>query len=304
MSAPSCRKLSGCSWRVALAVGLAAAGCGEGGGGAPAAPAAPATPAPAPTPAPTPQPSITVSFAEAAVRVAEGQTAEVPVRWSGSVSSALRIGVAARNGSATGDDYELLTADFEIAASAAGGTAAVSLRALEDGLFAEGDETLSVQLSAPAGTSVQFGGELAVSIEDAGVSPCAGVRVSADPPLLRNFLEGRTTVQPSETATTVFKLVTGPGAEAVTLDWIGPYRDYDLGSWNPSNRPRTVNPTNLFDVVVANWSFEPEESAFRHEFEVEWLSELEIGLRFRSADGACTGEPVAACTGGGCELRP
>ena len=236
--------------------------------------------------------------------MAEGQTAEIPVRWSGSSGSALRIGVAVRGGSATGEDYELLTADFEIPKSAASGTAAVSLRALEDELFAEGDETLSLELSAPAGTSVQFGGDLAVSIEDAGVSPCTGIRVAAEPPLLRDRLERRTTVQPSETATTVFTLVSGPGSEAVALDWIGPYRDYDLGSWNPSNRPRVVSPTNLFDVVVANWSFQPEESAIRHEFEVEWLSELEIGLRFRSADGACIGEPVAVCTGGGCELRP
>lgn len=47
-----------------------------------------------------------------------------------------------------------------------------------------------------------------------------------------------------------------------------------------------------------------EESTLRHEINVVWLSELEIGRRFRSADGACAGEPVVACTGAGCELRP
>ena len=73
---------------------------------------------------------------------------------------------------------------------------------------------------------------------------------------------------------------------------------------HPEPADLLVQPTNLFDVVVAGWSFQPEESAFRHEFEVEWLSGLEVGLRFRSANGACIGEPVAVCTGARCKLRP
>ena len=59
----------------------------------------------------------------------------------------------------------------------------------------------------------------------------------------------------------------------------------------------------VFDLILEDWSFHPEESGLRHEFRLEWLSNLEVGLRFRPADGACTGEPVAACTGGGCELQ-
>ena len=286
-------RLAGGSWYLAAAVGLAA-GCGEGTGGAPAAPAAPSTP----------QASITVSFAEEAARVVEGQTAEIPVRWSGSSGSALRIGVAARNVSATGDDYELLTADFQIAPSAAGGTTTVSLRALEDEFFAEGDETLSLELSAPAGAAVRLDGGLEVAIEDAGVSPCDGIRIRAEPLSLQDRWRPGSTEQPSETARSRFIVVSGPGSEAVSLDWIGPYRDYDLASWNPSFRPRRVNPTNLFHAIVENWSFHAEGSAVQHEIHVEWLSELELGLQFRSADGACTGEPVAACAGGGCELRP
>ena len=284
-------RLAGCSWCFAAALGLAAGGCGDRTGSAPAAPSAP-------------QASITVSFAEKAARVAEGQTAEIAVRWSGSTSNALRIGVAARNVSATDDDYELVTADFQIAPSAASGTAMVLLRALEDEFFAEGDETLSLELSAPAGAAVRLDGGLDVAIEDAGVSPCDGIRIRAEPPSLRDGWPPGSTEQPSETARSRFTIVSGPGSEAVSLDWIGPYRDYDLASWNPSFRPRRVNPTNLFHAVVENWSFHAEGSAVQHEIHVEWLSELELGLQFRSADAACTGEPVAACAGGGCELRP
>ena len=282
-----------------LAAGLAAAGCGGDPGGAPA----PSTPA---VPPAVPQPSLAVSFIEGAARLAEGETAEIPVRWSGgSPGSALQIGVTAQNQTTTDDDYELLSASFEIPPSAASGTAVVSLRALEDEMFAEGDETLSLQLVAPSGAAVQVGGNLGISIEEAGVSPCAGIRIGAEPPSRQDRREGRpATLQPSETARTRFIVVSGPGSEAVALDWIGPYRDYDLASWNPSFRPRRVNSSTLFHVILENWSFDLEESTLRHEIQVEWLAELEVGLRFRSADGACAGEPVAACTGAGCELRP
>ena len=279
----------------ALVLGLAAglgAGCGDGGG-------APTTGAPAPSSS-----SLTVAFDDAMAALAEGETAEVPVRWSGGAAGrALTIGVVAEDGTATEEDYELLSEGFEIPA-AGSGTATVSLRALEDGLFAEGDETLSLRLVAPPGAGVAAGGSLEVAIRDAGVSPCAGIRIRAEPPSLQDLWgEGRTE-QPSETARTRFVLVSGAGSEGVALDWIGPYRDYDLRAWNPSFRRRNVNSSTLFHVVIENWSFHPEESALRHELRLEWLSELEVGLRFRSADGACAGEPVAACTGSGCELRP
>ena len=300
MSASVQRRLVGRFGYFGLAVALAAASCGDGGGGGgtPAAPAAPTAPA-------APQPSITVTFVEDAVRVTEGRTAEIQVRWSGGApGSALRIGVTTQNVSATDADYELLTSDFEIAASAASGTTAVSLRALEDELFAEGDEIVSLELSAPTGASVGLAGGLEVAIEDAGVSPCAGIRVAAEPPVRTDRWPPGRTVQPSETARSRFIIVSGPGSEAVSVDWIGPYRDYDLASWNPSFRPRRVNPTNLFHAILETWTFDSDESAMRHEFHVEWLSELELGLQFRSADNACTAEPVAVCTGSRCELRP
>lgn len=283
---------------LALTAGMGVAGCGGDSGGA-STPSTPPTSAP-----PTPQPSgLTVSFVEATAVLVEGETAEIPVRWSGGSSSvALQIGVAAQNQTAADEDYELLSESIAIPPSAASGTANVSLRALEDGLFAEGDETLVMQLVAPS-AAVQVGGNLEVAIEDAGVSPCTGIRIAAEPPSLRDLWRAGETEQPSETAMTRFVVVSDTGSEAVALDWVGPYRDYDLSSWNPSFRRRNVNSSTLFHVVLADWSFHPEESALRHEFQLEWLSNLEVGLRFRSADGACTGEPVAACTGAGCELR-
>ncbi|MDE2793715.1 MAG: hypothetical protein OXL34_02755, partial [Gemmatimonadota bacterium] len=274
--------------------------CGGDSGGA-TTPSTPPTSAP---PAPSP-PSLAISFVEATATLAEGETAEIPVRWSGGPSgSALQIGVVAQNQTATDEDYEVLSEGFAIPQSAASGTAMVSLRALEDDFFAEGDETLSVQLVAPSGAAVQVGGSLEVAIEDAGVSPCAGIRIAADPPSLRDLWEPGKTEQPSETAMTRFIVVSGPGSEAVALDWVGPYRDYDLSAWNPSFRRRNVNSSTLFHTILANWTFLPEASALRHEIRLEWLSNLEVGLRFRSSDGACAGEPVAVCTGAGCELRP
>ena len=281
------------------ALGLGVAGCGGDQGGAPTTSAPPAAPAP---PAAS---GLTVAFVQATARVAEGETAEVPLRWSGaSPGSALQIGVAVQNDTAADEDYELLTATVEIPPSAAGGTATVSLRALEDELFAEGDETLSVQLVAPSGATVQVGGSLEVVIEEAGVSPCTGIRVAAAPPSLENHWGEGETEQPSETAMTRFILVSGAGSDSVAVDWIGPYRDYDLYAANFSFYRQRVSYSNLFDLILEDWSFHPEESGLRHEFRLEWLSNLEVGLRFRSADGACTGEPVAACTGAGCELRP
>ncbi len=283
---------AGTRGRIVALVALAAASCGDPGG------------APAPSVPAAPQPSLVVAFAEQAVRLAEGETAEIPVRWSGGPPGrALEIGVAAQNRTAGDDDYELVSASFEVPASVASGTAAISLRALEDARFAEGEETLSLQLVGPSGASVRADGALDVSIEEAGVSACAGIRIGAEPPVRRDQWEEGATLQPSETARTRFVVVSGPGSEAVSLDWIGPYRDYDLGSWNPSFRQRRVNAGNLFHVILEDWSLDPEAASLRHEIQVEWLSELEIGLRFRSADGACAGEPVAACTGAGCELR-
>ena len=274
---------------LALAAGFGLIGCNEQGG------------APAPS-TPTPASSLSVSFVGSAFGLVEGETADIPVRWSGA-AGALRVGVLAQNQTTSDDDYELLSAGFEIPASSASGTAAVSLRALEDALFAEGDEIVSVRLVAPSGSAVEVGGSIEVRIEDAGVSPCAGIRISAEPPSLHNLWEEDATEQPSETAMTRFTVVSGPGSEAISLDWIGPYRDYDLRSWNPTFRRRNVNSSTLLHTVIAEWSLDADASTVRHEMDLEWLAELEIGLRFRSADGACTGEPVAACTGAGCELR-
>lgn len=294
------RRLRNCTAVLAWAAAFAAAGCGGDGGGAPAPSAPPTTTPPAPSPS-----GLTVSFVQATVTLVEGETAGIPVRWSGGSSATpLQIGVVAQNQTATDEDYELLSESIAIPQAAASGTARVSLRVLEDGLFAEGDETLSVQLVAPSGAPVQVGESLEVAIEDAGISPCAGVRVRAEPPSLRDLWGPGATEQPSETATTRFVLVSGAGSGSVSVDWIGPYRDYDLYAGQFSFYRQRVSYSNLFDVIVADWSFDPEESGLRHEFHLEWLSNLEVGLRFRSADGACAGEPVAACTGAGCELRP
>lgn len=279
-----------------VAGGLGAAGCNESTG-----PGAPAAVAPADSS------RLTVAFVGNAATVTEGDTVEIPVRYSGGPTTrALPIEIVARNGTTSDADWSLDSESVLIPAASASGTAMVSLRGLEDDLWAEGNETLVLGLVAPPGSSAQVGSSINVSIADAGVSPCAGVRITAEPPELFNRWEGRgnlNVLESPETATIRMTIQSESGAPSVNLDWIGPYRDYYLSTWNPSFRARPVSPNNLLNAILWDWSFESEGSGVRHELRVEWLSEVELALRFRSDDGACRREPVAVCTGIGCALR-
>ena len=289
-----------------VAVLLVAAGCGDGGGGAPATPGPSApTQTPQPAPAPTPQPSATVSFREPTVWVREGASAEVGIRYRAqglSAPVALRIAVA--GGNASEDDYELVVEGLEIpAGSGTTGELAISVRTVEDDSFAEGDETLILSVQPPAGSGVQADGSFELVIEEAGVLPCAGVRVSGQPPVLHDRWESLPALK-TETATVRLTLETDAAAAGVVFDWVGPYKDYHrFGTWNPSFRVRNVDPVTELDQNLIHWSFEPTAEGVRHTIEFEWLAHLNAGFRFRSDDEGCAGQPEAVCTGAGCELR-
>ena len=265
----------------------------------------PATPG-APTPAPTPQPSVTVSFREGTQRVREGAAAEVGIRYrTTNLSAPVTLEILASGGSASGEDYVLSAESVEIPAGAGtSGQLALSVNTVEDASFAEGDETLVLEVRPSGGPSVQVDGGFELVIAEAGVHPCPGILVSGQPPELNDDWASLPTLA-TETATIVLTLETDFAAAGVVFDWVGPYKDYHrAAAWNPSFRVRNVDPVTPLDQNLVHWSFEPTPAGVRHTFEFEWLADLEAGFRFRSEDGGCVGEPEAVCTGAGCELRP
>ena len=236
-----------------------------------------------------PPPPVKVSFVEESERVTEGETIEIKVAVSGEAGEPLRILVAAEQDTVVDADYELLTSVLEIPPSGVSdATATITLRALEDDYFAEGDETLWLRLGTPQESDVEFGPRLALTIDDAGVSPCDGIRVRVDPPT--EFPGGGGVVQ------TRLTLVSDIGAQTVAADWVGPYDDYR------EQVSRGVS-QNQFNLVVEDWSFRTEGVTSHQQITFKWNPEEEFGLRFRSRDGACAGGPVLACTGAGCEMR-
>ena len=285
---------------------LTAAGCGDGGGGTPATPGTPTpAPTPAPTPTPTPQPSVTVSFREGTQRVREGAAAEVGIRYrTTNLSAPVTLEILASGGSASRDDYVLSAESVEIPAGAGtSGQLAFSVDTVEDASFAEGDETLVLEVRPSGGSSVQVEGGFELVIAEAGVHPCPGILVSGQPPVLNDNWD--LPALETETATIVLTLETDAAAADVVFDWVGPYKDYHrAAAWNPSFRVRNVDPVTPLDQNLVHWSFEPTANGVLHTFEFEWLADLEAGFRFRSEGGGCVGEPEAVCTGAGCELRP
>ncbi len=283
---------------LAAALLLVAAGCGDGGGGAPATPAAPA-------PAPTPAASAAITFREATKQVREGGTAEVGIRYrTTNLSAPTTLRVVASGGDASEEDYVLSAESVEIPAGAGtSGDVALSVQTVEDDSFAEGDETLVLEVRPPAGSSVRVDGSFELIIAEAGVQVCPGIIVAGRPPELNDRWDSLPALE-TETATIRLVLETDSTAAGVVFDWVGPYKDYHRGAaWNPSFRVRNVDPVTQLDQNFVHWSFEPTVDGVRHTFEFEWLAHLEAGFRFRSEDGGCVGEPEAVCTGAGCELR-
>ena len=171
-----------------------AAGCGDGGGGAPAAPGAP-------TPAPTPQPSATVSFRETTQRVREGGSADVGIRYrTANLSAPITLQIVA-SGGASEDDYVLSAESVEIPAGAGtSGQLSLSVNTVEDASFAEGDETLVLDVRPSAGSSVQVDGSFQLVIAETGVHPCPGILVSGWPPELNDRWDSLPALE-TETAT-------------------------------------------------------------------------------------------------------
>lgn len=266
----------------ALAALLGAACGGDGGGTAPTV-AAPATAA------------VTVSFVQNALTVEEGETADVEVRYRiNSLASPLSLAVSPLGQEAASEDYGLSAASFEIpAGQRVGGTASVAFTALPDGRISEGDEGVVLRLVPPAGIRVELGGDLPVTIADGPGIPCPGVRVRASP------------IAPLDDAqhwlTTTLALSRDADAARVQFDWEGPYLhdefcdDDECREWWETRSP-------VLELNVVEWRVESSSRGTEHSMDIEWYQADTAQLRFRSPDGACSGEPTVECTDAGCNL--
>ena len=134
-----------------------------------------------PTPA---DPPVAVAFVEDSVRVVEGETRTVGIRYRiKQAALPLEILVTVVHDNAGAEDYELSDTRFEIpAGSSPEGTLDLAVAGQADDAFAEGDERLSLQLTVLAESPAEVGPSLPVTIADAPVSPAPGIEVTATPP--------------------------------------------------------------------------------------------------------------------------
>lgn len=282
-------RLAGAAAGGSILILVGACGGGEGTG-----PTAPAAPPPA-----APPPAVTVEFADSALRITEGETRAIVVQYRvRELTAPLAVQLAPGESAVGAADYKLTGAPFEIPAGASTeGKAEVTLAALLDEDFAEGDEGLSLRLVVPAGASASLGAPLAVTVAEAGVQPCAGLTVRAEPPAAAPDAAGPGRL------TTAFA-VEWAGSDAV-FEWLGPYGSPEAGNpHHPYYREDFAWPLYPeFNVTVWRVETSPSQDV-RHEIRVDWANDGIAGMRFRSAAGRCGGEPAAVCGADGCELRP
>lgn len=269
-----------------IAAGLAAAGCEE---------------AETPTAPSAPGPRATVAFSSVRLEVREGEVAPLLVRYRvNDLAEDLTLAVSVREDTASADDYALAAASVGIPAARTptSGERALQFSALADLLLAEGDETLTVGLALPAGVEgVVIGGDLAVTIREAGASPCPGVTARATPPAAADSPAG----------------ADSPAAADSAAEWVGitldtEWRDEGLSGGfdflGPFGKNR-VTPFALpqLGLRLRRWEQETTGGALRHSQGLEWLaSDGDLRLGFWSPDGACPGRPVVTCSMRGCSL--
>ena len=261
---------------------LAVAACGGDG-------SAPTVAAPQP-------PAVVVTFAADAVRVTEGETADITVRYRiNSLSEALSVAVSPLNQGAVPEDYELSATTFDIpAGQGVTGTATISLAALVDNQIAEGEEVVGLRLLPPGGVRAELDQNLEVTIADAGAAPCSGVQVVA------------TRIESLETARqwrrTTLELTQGTGNGAVWFDWGGPYLHDE---YCDDDECRTFWEENRFPILEVNlveWRMESSTDGTSDLLDIEWHDSNTLRFGFRSSEGTCEGQPTVACTAAGCEL--
>ena len=249
--------------------------------------------------------ALSVSFAEESLRVAEGETATVGIRYRvRELAAPVTIEVSRLEGDAEAEDYELSESRFEIpAGSGVEGTFEFTVAARADAGFAEGEEGITLELSVPDAIEAEVGGALSVAVPDAPVAACVGVTLAATPPEpvrkpggLRSLLQGRDRISTSLTSEW------HPSAREVTMRWAGPYGEewewFDVTHhpyYREQAKPFPVQP----DFHIEAWRFEPGASSTRHVMEISWSAEADLELMFRCG----TGDVAAVCDSEGCKIR-
>ena len=254
--------------------------------------------------------AVTVSFVEDAVRVVEGEAAEIAIRYEvRELAEAVRVELIAHEMGAEAADYELDPSTIEIpAGQRMHGMHSVWLRAARDAWISEGEEALALGLQIPEGLAADPGPDLEIVIVEGGASPCAGVTVHAESPEL--LAAGPPWTIPTalfgdaRIVGTTLAMEFHPEAAQTLFDWVGPYRNAPReGEWGISrwwrNRWHSVP-----EFSVASWEVEQAGVATRHSIRVEWPADTESVLRFRSTGGSCEGEPRVVCGEDGCVLVP
>ena len=279
-----------------LAAGLAA--CDGADSAPPTAP--PAAPPPAPVPPPAPSPAFSVSFGEKALDVREGESLNVSVRYEvRELATPVELGVTVSGEGAGETDYELSPTAITIPAGEdLAGEAALVVTALEDLLFTEGGETLSLEFTPPSGgMEATLGDPLEITLLDAAVSPCPGVRVAGLP-----WREQGSLFQgiPNMLATTLTLDLDG-AASGTRLELLSPY--LDVGAFGSIQQ-------SVSAFGINRWGVRRDAGSIVHEMEVNWSGEgwfkedEEASLDLAFLGGGCAGEPVASCTSEGCEIIP
>ncbi len=272
----------------AAALAIILAGCDEG----------PTRTPTAPPPAPPPPPPFSASFTAGALEVREGETLTVAIEYRvRELTSSTALGISTRPDSASPEDFAFDAATVVIPAGEdISGVASVEIRALTDSLFAEGEEVLALAF-APTGaaSSATLGDPVAVTIVEAGASPCPGVTIRAEPWRQEEWRESRDSTMLAST----LGIDLAAGALDTRFELIGPYHDlYEGGS-----TPRSI-PT----FGIGAWQVHAMTAGIRHELQINWPGESwfeeETSLQFRFLGPACSGEPIASCSSESCEVLP
>ena len=259
---------------------------------------APPPTAPLP-PAPPPPPAFALSFADGELEVAEGETLMFTVRYEvRELATPLEVRLADSPDSASEEDYDLSAETISVPAEEdASGEAVLNLTALGDLFFTEGSEELFLEFVPPAGVEAILGEPLRITLVDAGASPCPGVTVIGLPWHEEESLDEDV----SNMLATTLSFELGSGSAGTRLEFLGPY--LDLGTWGRIEESVAVFGINRWEVRTGS-------GAVVHELDVNWSGEswfeeeAEESLRFAFLGGACSGDPVASCTSGGCEIIP
>ena len=242
---------------------------------------------------------VRVAFVDDSVRLAEGGTRNVGIRYRvRRLAAPLPIRVSVIDDGAEPADYALSETRFEVpAGSGLEGTIEVTVRAVTDDLFAEGDEGLSLRLAASEESGADVGTALQMTITDAPVAACVGVSLAGTPP--EPVENGRNLLLAALT------LEWGPEAADVHLEWAGPYPTREEWTPNIEDHPyfrEGIARPNQPGFHLFDWRIESDGDAARHTIPLEWPTEDMLALRFRSPSGACDGEPTASCGPDGCSL--